>query len=66
MTARKKDTRRSTALRLPPDLHAALTQAAAERDLSVNYLVVSALRDFLPRLIPVDQLTLVVPPKGPQ
>ncbi len=61
---RKKDTRTSIALRMSPDLHAALTHAARERDLSVNYLIVAAVRDFLPRLIPVDQLTLVRNPQG--
>jgi hypothetical protein len=29
-----------------------------ERDLSVNFLVVRAVQDFLPRLIPADEFSL--------
>lgn len=47
-----------TSIRFPADIHEQLTQAADERDLSVNYLVVRAVRDFLPRLIPADQFRL--------
>ena len=50
--------RSATAIRFPADLHEALTTAADERDLSVNFLVVAAVRDFLPRLIPADQWRL--------
>lgn len=60
MTTRARQ-RTSTAIRFPADTHAALVEAARERDLSVNYLVVKAVQDFLPRLIPVDELTLVRP-----
>ena len=48
----------STAIRFPPELHEALRLAADERLLSINYLVVKAVEDFLPRLIPPDELRL--------
>jgi predicted HicB family RNase H-like nuclease len=48
----------TTAIRLTPELHAQLLEAASERDLAVNYLVVKAIEDYLPRLIPVDELKL--------
>lgn len=50
--------RTATAIRFPDDLHEQLRQAADERDLSVNYLVVKAVQQFLPKLIPADELTL--------
>jgi hypothetical protein len=54
---RRKDTRTTTAIRFPVALHDALAKAAADRDLSINYLVIRAVEDFLPRLIPADELT---------
>ena len=42
----------STAIRLPVTLHGRLQRAAAERDVSVNYLVTRAVRDLLERLPP--------------
>ncbi|MBW3536852.1 MAG: ribbon-helix-helix domain-containing protein [Actinobacteria bacterium] len=48
----------TTAFRLPKDLHAKLTEAAAERDLSANFLAVKALEEFLDNLVPADQLRL--------
>lgn len=53
--------RTSTAIRLREDLHEALTVAAVERDLSVNWLVNRAVADFLPRLVPVDELVIARP-----
>lgn len=50
--------RNSTALRFPPDLYEELALAAQERGLSINRLVVEAVRDFLPRLIPVEEWKL--------
>lgn len=50
--------RTSTAVRLKPELHEALATAAAERDVSVNWLVNRAAEDFLARLIPVSELRL--------
>jgi hypothetical protein len=46
---------------IPSELHAELERAALERGLPVAYLVRAALADFLPRLIPPDELTLVRP-----
>ena len=53
-----KDKRVTTAVRVPEKLHGRLTEAAAEREISVNYLVVRAVEDYLDRLIPADQLKL--------
>lgn len=57
-SARSPKARTATAVRFPDDVHDQLVRAAEERDLSVNYLVVKAVQDFLPRLIPADELTL--------
>jgi len=46
----------NTAIRFPPEMHQALRAAADERELSVNYLVVRAVAEFLPRLVPVDEI----------
>ncbi len=56
-TAPKKD-RTATAIRFPDDVHERLRIAADERDLSINYLVVKAVEDFLTRLIPANELKL--------
>ena len=53
-----KKTRKTTAIRFPEEVHANLTTAAAERDLSINYLVVKAVEEFLENLIPVGELRL--------
>lgn len=53
----------TTTIRLPASMTDELRQAAKERDLSVNHLVTAAVREFLPRLIPADELTLTRPPK---
>ena len=45
-----------TAIRFPTDLHAQLVEAAAERELPINWLVNAAVRDYLARLIPVDEI----------
>jgi predicted HicB family RNase H-like nuclease len=58
MAERPKRAISATAIRFPPDLHAELKQAADERYLSINFLVVAAVREFLPRLIPADELRL--------
>lgn len=50
--------RTATAIRFPEELHDELVRAAEERDLSVNYLVVKAVQDYLPRLIPAEEFTL--------
>lgn len=48
----------TTAFRLPKDLHHRLQEAAAERDLSANFLAVKALEEFLDHLVPADELRL--------
>lgn len=48
----------TTAFRLPTELHARLTRAAAERDLSANFLAVKALEEFLDNLVPAEELRL--------
>ena len=53
-----KKPRTATAIRFPEELHDQLVQAAADRDLSVNYLVVRAVEDYLPRLIPAEEFSL--------
>ncbi len=53
--------RTATAIRFPEELHDELVRAAAERNLSVNFLVTEAVRDFLPRLIPAEEFTLARP-----
>lgn len=50
--------RTTTAIRFPDELHEQLKQAAEDRELSINFLVVKAVEDFLPRLIPVEDFTL--------
>lgn len=47
--------RRSTQIRFPTPMLDELHIAAAERDVSVNWLVNRAVADFLDRLIPVDE-----------
>lgn len=46
----------STAIRLPAELHAELQQQAAERDVSVNFLVTRAVAHYLKALAPADPL----------
>lgn len=53
---RKRPT--ATAVRLRPDLHEQIVKAAAEREVSVNWMVNRAIEDFLPRLIPIEEFTL--------
>lgn len=50
--------RSATAIRFPPELHERLTAAASERGLSLNYLVVKAVEEFLEHLIPAGELRL--------
>ena len=45
--------RTTTAIRFPEEMHKQLQKAAEERDLSINFLVVKAVEDFLPRLAPL-------------
>jgi predicted transcriptional regulator len=47
----------ATAMRLPATLHQELQSAAEERDVSVNLLVIRAIRQYLEALLPIDRLT---------
>lgn len=51
----------STAIRFPPELHERLREAADDRDVSINWLVVRACEDFLPRLLPADEIVWTRP-----
>ena len=53
---RVNDARIQSGYRISPELHEALQAAAAERDVSVNWLMTKALEDYLPRLLPADQI----------
>lgn len=57
--------RSATAIRFPADLHAQLHKAADERDVSVNWLVNRAVRELLPRLLPVDEIVWTRPASPP-
>lgn len=59
-----KRPRTTTAIRFPDELHERLRQAADERDLSINFLVVKAVEEFVDNLIPVEDLRLTVPRDG--
>lgn len=63
MTGRTRthEPRVTTALRLTPELHQRLHAAARDRGISANDLAVLALRDYLRRLIPLDELVLTRP-----
>jgi predicted HicB family RNase H-like nuclease len=50
--------RTTTAIRFPEALHEQLKVAADERDLSINFLVVKAVEDFLERLLPAEEFRL--------
>ena len=45
-------------IRVTPSLDEALTKAANERGVSVNWLVNNALDDFLSRLLPPDKIRI--------
>lgn len=63
MTKPRNDDRIATAIRFDPELHAKLVKAAGERDISVNYLVNAAVKDYVARLIPIEELSLVRQPE---
>jgi predicted HicB family RNase H-like nuclease len=56
-----EEKRVTTAVRLPEHLHQRLQETAAERDVSVNYLVGKAIDFYLDQLIPVDQAVIARP-----
>ena len=52
-----KETRITTAVRLPESIHGWLKATARERDVSVTYLVVRALEDYRDRIAPLSSAT---------
>lgn len=50
--------RTTTAIRFPEQVHDRLKEAAEQRGLSINFLVVKAVEDFLERLLPADEFRL--------
>jgi predicted transcriptional regulator len=50
--------RTTTAIRLPDELHEQLKKAAEDRDLSINFLVVKAVEEFVERLLPAEEFRL--------
>lgn len=60
MAPRRKPKESTTAmtLRVPDALYEKLSQAAGDRHFSRSYLVLKAVEDFLPRLIPADELKM--------
>lgn len=63
MTKRRNYRGRETKIRFPSSLYDKLSEAADEREVSVNYLVTKAVEEFLPRLIPVHELKVTILPK---
>jgi len=53
--------RKSLQIRVPVELHERVRQAAAERDLSMNYLYVRACQWFVDRLIPASDIQWTQP-----
>lgn len=68
MTAPSAQTERrvQVGVRLPESLHAELAKAAAERELSTNRIVTEAVRLYLGRLIPIEELLPVTACPTPQ
>ena len=57
---RSNDERVRVTLRLPADLRDRLSEAALERDVSMNWLGVRAFEEFLSQLIPADEIKYTV------
>lgn len=53
---REPTDRTTTAVRFHADTHARLVAAAAEREVSANFLVQRAVEEFLDRLIPIGEM----------
>ena len=53
---RSNDERVGVTLRLPADLRDRISEAALERDVSMNWLASRAFEEFLDRLIPADEI----------
>lgn len=56
MATPNKDNRVATAIRLPREMHEELQRQAELRDVSVNFLIVRAVNDFLENLPTAEQL----------
>lgn len=54
--SRPRHARTALCIRLPPEMAERLRMEADARAVSVNWMVTKALEDFLPRLIPVDEM----------
>ena len=61
MSKGKNGDRVSISVRLTPELHTRLIEAADERMLSANFLAIKAIEEFLENLIPVEELRLTRP-----
>ncbi len=48
--------RRTTAVRLPLELHERLCEAASARQVSANLMVERAIAEYLERLLPLEQV----------
>ena len=55
---KRHDPRQQILLRMDPALHQRLKDAAEDRELSMNWLIVRAVEEFLDHLIPADELRL--------
>lgn len=64
MTRHRTTPKTTTAIRFPAELHEQLTAAADEHDRSVNWLVIKAVEDFLPRLVPASEVRLTRDPQS--
>ena len=51
---------RVVTLRIPADLRDRFSEAALERDVSMNWLAARALEDYLARLLPADEIKWTV------
>lgn len=58
MKAQTGEPRDVLRIRLDPDLKDAIERAATEREVSVNWLVSFAMKDFVKRLLPVDEMRI--------
>lgn len=54
------EARTATAIRFPEDLHEELAAAAEARGVSINRIVVEAVRHALPLLRPVEDFTRLI------
>ena len=55
---------RATSFRIDPSVYERLETAAAERDVSMNWIINRAIPFYLDRLIPVDELRFTPDPEG--